>query len=132
MSPLATVDRNQCAANRSIRRFGFRNRGEEAKMYASIRRYQIDAASVTALKVRVEDGFIPIVSKLPGFVSYMIVDAGDGVVASISIFESEEAAEQSNAAAAKWVKESLADVVAQAPDITAGEIVLAAPTPAAW
>lgn len=101
-------------------------------MYASIRRYRIDAAAVAALKVRVEDGFVPILSKLPGFVSYMLVDAGDGVVATISIFESEEAAEQSNAAAANWVKESLADVVDQAPDITAGEIVLAAPTPAAW
>jgi hypothetical protein len=101
-------------------------------MYASIRRYRIDSAAVAALKVRVEDGFVPILSKLPGFVSYMLVDAGDGVVATISIFESEEATEQSNAAAANWVKDSLADVVDQAPDITAGEIVLAAPTPAAW
>jgi len=101
-------------------------------MHASIRKYQIDTESVAALKVRVEDGFVPLISKLPGFVSYMVVDAGDGAVASISIFESEEAAEQSNAAAAQWVKESLADVIKRPPEITAGEIVLAAPTPPAW
>ncbi len=101
-------------------------------MYASIRRYDVDTNSVAALKVRVEDGFIPIVSKLPGFVSYMVIDAGDGIVASISVFDDQEAAERSNAAAAEWVRENLADVVKQVPDITAGEIVLAAPTPAAW
>ena len=45
---------------------------------------------------------------------------------------SEEAAEQSNAAAAQWVKESLSDVITEAPEVTAGEIALAAPTPPAW
>jgi len=101
-------------------------------MYASIRKYHVHAASVAALKVGVEDGFIPIVSKLTGFVSYMVVDAGDGIVASISIFESADAAQQSNAAAAQWVKENLADLIQQPPEVTAGEIVVAAPTPAAW
>ena len=62
----------------------------------------------------------------------MVVDAEDGIVASISIFEDEEAAEQSNAAAAAWVKESLSDVIAEAPEVTAGEIAFAAPTPPAW
>lgn len=101
-------------------------------MYASIRKYRIDTDAVAALAVRVEDGFVPILNKLPGFVSYMVVDAGDGVVASISIFEDEEAAEQSNAAAATWVKENLSDVITDAPEVTAGEIALAAPTPPAW
>ena len=48
--------------------------------------------------------------------------AGDGIVASISIFENEEAAEQSNAAAAAWVRESLSDVITEAPEVTAGEM----------
>ena len=101
-------------------------------MHASIRKYRINSDAVVALAVRVEDGFVPIISRLPGFVSYMVVDAGDGIVASISVFENEEAAEQSNAAAAAWVKENLSDVITEAPEITAGEIALAAPTPPAW
>ena len=83
-------------------------------MHASIRKYRINTDAVAALAVRVEDGFVPIISKLPGFVSYMVVDGGDGNVASISIFENEEAAEQSNAAAAEWVKENLSDVITEA------------------
>ena len=101
-------------------------------MYASIRKYKIKTESVATLAVRVEDGFVPIISRLPGFVSYMVIDAGDGVVASVSVFESEEAAEQSNAAASQWVKESLSDVISEAAEITAGEIALAAPAPPAW
>lgn len=101
-------------------------------MYASIRKYKIKTESVATLAVRVEDGFVPIISRLPGFVSYMVIDAGDGVVASVSVFESEEAAEQSNAAAAQWVKENLSDVISEAAEITAGEIALAAPAPPAW
>ena len=101
-------------------------------MHASIRKYRINSDAVAALAVRVEDGFIPIISRLPGFVSYMVVDGGDGIVASISVFENEEAAEQSNAAAAAWVKENLSDVISEAPEVTAGEIALAAPTPPAW
>ena len=101
-------------------------------MHASIRRYRIGTDDVAALKVRVEDGFLPIISGLPGFVSYMVVDAGDGVVASISVFENEEAAEQSTAAAAAWVRDNLSDVITEPPQVTAGEIVLAAPTSPAW
>ena len=101
-------------------------------MHASIRRYKVNTDAVAALAVRVEDGFIPIISRLPGFVSYMVVDGGDGIVASISIFESEESAKQSNTAAAAWVQENLSDVITEVPEITAGEIALAAPTPPAW
>ena len=101
-------------------------------MYASIRKYRIDTEAFAALKVRVEDGFIPIISGLPGFVSYMVVDAGDGVVVSVSVFESEDAAEQSTAAAGAWVRENLSDAITEPPEVTAGEIALAAPTPPAW
>jgi hypothetical protein len=30
----------------------------------------------------VEEGFVPIISGLPGFVAYYVVDAGDGVLGS--------------------------------------------------
>jgi hypothetical protein len=101
-------------------------------MYASVRRYKVHAKSVETLSIRVGDQFVPIISTIPGFVSYMAIDAGDGVVASISVFESQEAAERSDKAAADWVKDNLADIVEGPPEITAGEILVAAPRPAVW
>lgn len=101
-------------------------------MHAVIRKYRLKSDNVAELKVRVEDGFIPVISKLPGFMSYMVLDAGSGVVASISIFKDEEAAKQSNDAAAKWVNENFLDMISESPEIISGEIVLAAPLPPAW
>ena len=91
-------------------------------MHASIRRYEgIAPDSVEEIIKRAEAGFVPIVSSGAGFIGYYLVDAGDGVLATISVFETEAAAEESNKAAASWVKENLAALVPNPPQITAGE-----------
>ena len=93
-------------------------------MYASVRRYEGVASSSVDEVVRLvgeEGGFASILSKAPGFIAYYAVDAGDGVVASISVFEDQTGAEESNRMAADWVKENLAAHLPNPPQITAGE-----------
>lgn len=95
-------------------------------MHTTIRRYEgISQDSVERIVKRVEEGFVPIVRATAGFIGYYIVDAGDGVLASIGVFESEAAANESNKAAASWVAENIADLITSPPQITAGETVLA-------
>lgn len=101
-------------------------------MYASVCKYLIDPGSVEALSVSFLDGLVLLINKLPGFMSYIVIDAGGGVVASVSVFESREAAERSNEAEADWVKENLSDVISDPPEIAVGEIVEAAPRPVVW
>ena len=91
-------------------------------MYVSVRRYKMEPGSVDELMRRVEEGFVPIVSKGPGFVAYYALDAGDGVVASISVFEDQAGAEESNRMAADWVRENLASLLPNPPEVTAGEV----------
>lgn len=91
-------------------------------MYASIRRYKMDPGSVDELMRRVKEGFVPIISRGAGFMAYYAVNAGDGVVASISVFETQAGAEESNRMAASWVKENLAALLPTPPEITAGEV----------
>jgi len=62
----------------------------------------------------VEDGFVPIVSAVTGFIRYQHVDAGDGVIATIILFETK--------AAASWVKEALAKYFPTPLQITSGEL----------
>ena len=69
-------------------------------MYASVRRYEIDPASLDELKGRVEEGFVPIVSGVPGFVAYYVISRGDGTVISINIFEDKAGADESTRRAA--------------------------------
>jgi hypothetical protein len=72
-------------------------------MYASIRVYP-NAGSVNELAQFFDERFLPAISTAPGFRAYDAVDVGDGVVASVSIFEDPSGAEKSNRMAADFVR----------------------------
>lgn len=91
-------------------------------MYVSVRRYEMDAETVDELMRRVEEGFVPIISNAPGFIAYYALDAGEGVVASISIFTDQAGAEESTRLAADYVRANLAALLQFMPEITAGEV----------
>ena len=93
-------------------------------MYASVRCYKMDPASLDELKGRVEEGFVPIVRGVPGFVAYYVVSSGDGEVISINIFEDEAGADESTRRAADWVGENLASLLPNAPEVAAGEVIV--------
>jgi hypothetical protein len=91
-------------------------------MYATVRRYD-GVTDVREAIRRVNEGFIQIVSEIPGFVAYYWVDAGGGVMISTSVFQDRASAEQSNARASDYVREKMASVLPNPPQITAGEVV---------
>jgi hypothetical protein len=93
-----------------------------AEMYSTVRRYEGVTDSAEAAR-RVADGFIPLLKTIPGFVSYYFIDAGAGVMASVSVFEDRAGAEASNDQAAGWVADNLADLVTSPPTVTPGEVV---------
>ena len=64
-----------------------------------------------------------IISKVPGFVAYYLVDAGGGVAISTSIFENQSGAEESNKRAADYAREKMASLLPKPPQITAGEVI---------
>ncbi len=91
-------------------------------MYATVRRYE-GVTDPSEVARQVEEGFIPIISEMPGFVAYYCVDAGDGVIVSTSVFEHKDAEEQSNWRAGDFVAQHLAPLLPNPPQITAGELV---------
>jgi hypothetical protein len=91
-------------------------------MYATVRRYE-GVTDVSEAGRLVEEGFIPLISEIPGFVAYYWVDAGEGVMVSTSVFEHKDAEEQSNWRAGDFVAEYLAPLLPNPPQITAGELV---------
>ena len=94
-------------------------------MYVSVRRYRMkNPGMVAELMRRVEAEFADIVSKAPGFVAYYAVDSGNETVASISVFQDQSGAEESNRLAADWVRGNLVGLVEIPPDTTAGEVVV--------
>jgi hypothetical protein len=91
-------------------------------MYAVVRRFEgvTDTQEVARI---VKEGFVPIISEMPGFVAYYWVDAGDGVVVSTSVFEHKDAEEQSTYRAGEFVGEHLEPLMPNPPQVTAGEVV---------
>ena len=93
-------------------------------MYASIRRYKTSPGAAAEIAQRVNQGFVPIISQAPGFVAYYVVDAGNDLVASVSVFQNQAGSEESNRMAADWVKKNIASLFSGPPEITAGAVTV--------
>ena len=91
-------------------------------MYVAVRRYEGVTDPSEAGRI-VDEGFVPLISELPGFIAYYWVDAGDGVMVSTSVFEHKDAEEQSTFRAGEFVAEHLAPLMPNPPQVTAGEVV---------
>jgi hypothetical protein len=89
-------------------------------MYASIREYHTkDNAEVAR---RAQEGFVPIVRRVPGVSAYYLVASDDKLV-TITVADDERGVEQSVSKAREWVQENAADLIDGAPSVTNGEIL---------
>ena len=88
-------------------------------MYIAIRRMKGKPGELDEGFRRIEDGFVPILRSVPGFVEYLGVQVGQDEGLTISFFETQEQAEESNRRAAEWVKENLAPLAAGPHEIVA-------------
>ncbi|MFD8413931.1 hypothetical protein ACFV2Q_19580 [Streptomyces sp. NPDC059650] len=94
-------------------------------MYAAVRRYEGVTDAAEAARI-VQDGFVPLMRQVTGFVAYYWVDAGNGVMVSTSVFEDRSGADESIARAADFVRDHLASLLPNPPQVLAGEVVAAA------
>lgn len=94
-------------------------------MYATIRRYR-NMRSVEEAARRAEAELVPILKRLPGFRAYYVIDCGEGVTASVSMFDGHEGALASNEEAVAWVLENLSDGYdGEPPEVTVGKVLVA-------
>jgi hypothetical protein len=91
-------------------------------MYAVVRRYEGVTDPAEAGR-RVNEGFLPLLRQVQGFVAYYWVDAGGGVMVSTSVFQDPSGAEESTDRAADFVRDRLASLLPSPPQVTAGEVV---------
>ncbi|GAA4634704.1 hypothetical protein GCM10023196_077260 [Actinoallomurus vinaceus] len=91
-------------------------------MYAAVRRYE-GVTDPTQAGRLVSEGFVPLMQKIPGFVAYYWADAGNGVMFSTSVFEDQAGAEESVSRATDFVRDELASLMPNPPQVMAGEVV---------
>ena len=94
-------------------------------MHATVRRYEgVDESRTAELTKKVDETLIPSLSKLPGFAGYYLIEAGNGVMTSISFFDTSAQADESTLLASNWVKsERLDSAIPNPPKITFGEVI---------
>jgi hypothetical protein len=94
-------------------------------MYATHRRYDgIDQGRIEELTQKVNESLIPRLTKLPGFKGYFLMEAGDGVVRSTSLFDTSNQAEDSTRVVAEWTKEEkLEQLIPNPPKVTVRKVI---------
>jgi hypothetical protein len=95
-------------------------------MYGTIRRYEaIDQNRTSEVVKKADETFVPRLSKLPGFSAYYLIEAGDGVMSTISFFDTSAQADESTRVASTWVREQkLETALPNPPKVTGGEVVV--------
>lgn len=98
-------------------------------MYATVCRYEgIDRVRSEEITRKVNDSFVRIIRELPGFIGYFLIDAGAGVLTSVSLSESSAQADTSTRMAAVWIREhDLELALPNAPQITKGPLIALEP-----
>jgi hypothetical protein len=93
-------------------------------MNVVIRRYKIRLGAVELVGRHLRETLLPELRQVPGFVSYYLVNAGDGVVASVALFESAEGARAGDDLSDQWFRVDWPAFRAIPPALTTGETLV--------
>jgi hypothetical protein len=96
-------------------------------MYASVRKYTVEADRVDELMHRVDETFAPRLEQMPGFVAYQVIDAGadragGSIVFAVTICSDRDAADRSAEMAAEFVGTELDDLPIERVEAATGEV----------
>jgi hypothetical protein len=95
-------------------------------MHATIRRYEgVDATRTNEVVRKVNESLVPQLRELPGFSGYYLIQADNGVLSSLGLFETSEQAGESTKLFSKWITdENFTTAIPNAPKITSGKVVV--------
>ena len=91
-------------------------------MYAAFRRGSVQPGKADAVLQHISDSVLPLVTNVPGFLSFYAVRLGEDEIITVSVFETQAQAEASSAVAAGWVLAHIAPLLAGPLDISGGEV----------
>ncbi len=93
-------------------------------MFAVIRHYRFDPKGSGEIDRKLKEGFLPLIRKAKGFQHYYWLNTGQGEGASVGLFDDRAGADESVRLAAGFVKENLANLLTQKPEIIEAPVVV--------
>ncbi|WP_045466309.1 hypothetical protein [Sporocytophaga myxococcoides] len=91
-------------------------------MYAVIRHYSFKSEDSDKINQMIQEGFVPLIKKANGFISYNWLDTGTGDGASLSVFQDKAGADESILLAADFVRKNMSELLSQKPEVIEGPI----------
>jgi hypothetical protein len=91
-------------------------------MYLVVRNYKNIKGNKQELSTKINNEFVPLISKIKGFVDYYCLMPDDNSLVSVSVFKDSKGANESVKAAADWVAKNLAEYFPEKPEVTSGEV----------
>ncbi|MBL6454569.1 hypothetical protein JMJ55_04480 [Belnapia sp. T6] len=98
-------------------------------MYLMIRKHADKAAAMPLLAPRVRDSLVPLLKQAPGFAGYCVFASEDGHAVSVTLFDDQQTALRAEAQVHPWMVSALGDIVADPPEIVAGNVLVAEEVP---
>jgi len=92
-------------------------------VHTTVRKYEGVVNTSETIK-RIQEGFVPLISGIPGFIEYQWIDLGGGQMLSISVFEDMAHAIESNQLAAGWLAMNMPSLMPQASRVESGEVMI--------
>ena len=94
-------------------------------MHAIIRRYDgVNQNRTAELTGKANETLVPKLERLSGFSGYYLIEAGNGVFSSLSLFETPEQGKESTNVVATWIRDEKFDsLIPNEPKITSGKVV---------
>ena len=89
-------------------------------MYTTIRKYKVQRGQIDDITRVVKNTFVPQISQIQGLVSYSVIASTDQL-ATISVFETREGAQEATRRAREFVKQRLPGQLSE-PEITEGQV----------
>jgi hypothetical protein len=93
-------------------------------MYANVRHRTFHAGKAAEAAQQIKTGALPIISQVPGFISFTIVQTGADTLTTIGLFETQAAAETAGPQVVAWVDQHLSASVAESAEITNGPVLV--------
>jgi hypothetical protein len=90
--------------------------------YMAIRKYHIIPGTGEEFLHRVQAGFVPIISRIPGFIAYDALQVGNDQIVSISVFDTPLGVIESTPRALQWVQENIAGLIQGMPEVMVGQV----------
>jgi hypothetical protein len=93
-------------------------------VFTIIRKFTLTHGSTEEIARRVQDSFVPLLRKLPGFRGYYLLNGGPDVLISIRVFDSADEALASNEIAANWMRDNVLEFTKGMPEVVAGNVLV--------